>query len=338
MICATTPRQRVWKAIRHEAPDVVPWHLGCTVPARQKLESHFGPLDLDTALGNHLARYRPRPPDAFIEIRRGHFRDEFGVVWNRTIDQDIGMVEEYRLTTRSLERLHLPNPRDPRRYAALPEFLQTNAMRFRYVSVAFSLFERAWSLRGMPDLMVDMLEAPSFVDELLDAIMEFDLGILDEVLKYDIDGVLFGDDWGHQKGLLFGAKLWRRFIKPRAARLYSLVREAGKAVMIHSCGKVEQLFPELIEIGLDVFNPFQPEVMDPVEIKRQFGGRLAFFGGMSVQRVLPFGTPEEVRREARRMLRDVGADGGLILAPAHDCPGDIPLENLLAFLDAVQSQ
>jgi uroporphyrinogen decarboxylase len=158
------------------------------------------------------------------------------------------------------------------------------------------------------------------------------------VLKYDIDGVLFGDDWGHQQGLLFGAKLWRRFIKPRVARLYGIVRRAGKAVMIHSCGKVEQLFPELIEIGLDVFNPFQPEVMDPVEIKRQFGGRLAFFGGMSVQRVLPFGSPDEVRREVRRMIRDVGADGGLILAPSHDMPGDIPLENMLAFIDAVQSQ
>jgi len=334
----TTARQRVWQAIRHEQPDHVPWYVAGTIPARQKLEAHFGPVDLDTALGNHLVRYKPRAPDAFQEIRPGVFRDEFGVVWNRTVDRDIGVVEECPLTGRTLDGYQFPDPHDPRRYAALPALLHRHSDRFRFVSIGFSLFERAWSLRGMLDLMVDMLEAPAFVDELLDAVVEFDMGILDEVLRYDIDGVQFGDDWGQQNGLLFGRPLWRRFIKPRIARLYGRVKAAGKAVMIHCCGRVQELFPELIEIGLDVFNPFQPEVMDPVAIKRQFGDRLTFFGGMSIQRVLPFGTPDEVRQEAQRLIREVGPGGGFILAPSHDMPGDIPLENILALLDAVQGQ
>jgi uroporphyrinogen decarboxylase len=335
---SVTARQRVWQAIRHEQPDRVPWFLGCTVPARQKLAAHFGPVDLDVAVGNNLVRYKARAPDAFQEIRPGVFRDEFGVVWNRTVDRDIGVVEDYQLADRTLAGYRFPDPHDPRRYAALPAFLAAHPDQFRYVSIGFSLFERAWTLRGMMDLMTDMLEAPAFVDELLDAIFEFDMGLLDEALRYDIDGVLFGDDWGQQTGLLFGARLWRRFIKPRVARLYGRVKAAGKAVMIHCCGRVQELFPDLIEVGLDVFNPFQPEVMDPVEIKRQFGDRLTFFGGMSIQRVLPFGTPADVRREAQRLIREVGQGGGFIIAPSHDMPGDIPLENMLAFVETLQAQ
>lgn len=331
----TTPRQRVWQAIRHRQPDRVPWQFGYTVPARQKLERHFGTADLDAVLGNHLAKYRARASEAMVEVRPGFWRDEFGVVWNRTIDPDIGTVVEYPLKDRSLSGFAFPDPHDPRRYAALPSFLAAHAERFRYVSVSFSLFERAWALRGMEQLLIDMLEAPEFVDELLDALVALDLGILEEVLSQDIDGVSFGDDWGQQRGLIFGRRLWQRFIKPRITQLYEVVKRAGKAVLIHSCGQVQSLFPELIEAGLDVFNPFQPEVMDPYEIKRQFGSRLAFFGGVSVQKLLPFGTPQQIRDEVRRLMDRVGAGGGFIIAPSHDMPGDIPLENLVAFVEAV---
>jgi uroporphyrinogen decarboxylase len=189
----------------------------------------------------------------------------------------------------------------------------------------------------MEQLLVDMLEAPEFVDVLLDALTAFDLGILEEVLSLDIDGVMFGDDWGQQRGLIFGRRLWQRFIKPRITQLYAAVKRAGKAVLIHSCGQIQELFPELIEAGLDVFNPFQPEVMDPYQIKRQFGSRLAFLGGVSVQKLLPFGTPQQIRGEVRRLMDGVGAEGGFIIAPSHDMPGDIPLENLVAFVEAVHN-
>ena len=132
------------------------------------------------------------------------------------------------------------------------------------MSMAFSLFERAWSLRGMTDLMIDMLEAPEFVDELFDAITDYNCGVLEEVLRYDIDCVRLGDDWGQQNGLIFGGRLWRRFIKPRLARMYGMVKRAGKAVMIHSCGRVQELFPELIELGLDIFNPFHGSNGKPI--------------------------------------------------------------------------
>jgi uroporphyrinogen decarboxylase len=332
----TTPRERVWQAIRHRQPDRTPWQFDATIPTADKLKAHFGTDNLDDALGNHLAKYRARPPDALLEVRPGFWRDEFGVVWNRTVDKDIGVVENYLLKERTLAGYRFPDPSDPRRYAGLPAFIAANQHRFRYVSIAYSLFERAWSLRGMEPLMVDMLEAPAFVDELLEAVADFQCGILEESLRYDIDAVMFGDDWGQQNGLLFGLRHWRRFIKPRIARMYGLVKRAGKAVIIHCCGKVQELFPELIELGLDVFNPFQPEVMDPWEMKDRFGRELAFYGGVSIQRLLPFGTPEQIRDEVGRLSEGVGQDGGYIIAPSHAMPGDIPLENLLAFIEAVR--
>jgi len=331
------PRERVWHSIRHKEPDRVPYHLSYTVPARQKLEAYYGTPDLDNVLDNHLVKYKPRRPDAWQEVRPDYWRDEFGVVWNRTVDKDIGVVDKYLLQEQTLEGYTLPNPHDPLRYQGLPAFIEQNPARFRVVNIGFSLFERAWSLRGMANLMIDMLEAPAWVHELLDAIVAFDLGLIEEVSRYDIDAVMFGDDWGHQRGLLFGAPLWRRFIKPRLALLYGAVHKADKAVLIHSCGKVQELFPSLIDLGLDVFNPFQPEVMDLGRIKSEFGADLSFYGGMSIQRILPFGTPQQVRDEARRLMDEIGRGGGFIIAPSHDMPGDAPLENMVAFIEAVRT-
>ncbi len=330
-----TPRERVRLAIRHCQPDRVPYHFGCTTPARLKLEAYYGTTDLDQTLDNHLVKYKVRLP--YEEVRPGFVLDEFGVVWNRTVDKDIGIPTVYQLSERSLAGYPFPDPRDPRRLAGLPAFVAAYPDRFRLASMGFSLFERAWTLRSMTELMVDMLEAPAWVDELLDAITDFNLATIDEILQYDVDGVLFGDDWGQQRGLLFSPALWRRFIKPRIARMYGRVKAGGRAVFIHTCGKVQELFPELIELGVDVFNPFQPDVMDVYAVKRQFGRQLSFYGGMSVQQLLPHGTPAQIRDEARRLLDEIGREGGYIIAPSHDMPGDIPVENMVAFIEAVRA-
>lgn len=329
-------RERVWAAIRHQQPDRVPYSLTFTQPAAQKLQTHYGVGDLDTFLDNDMVRYSIRQSGLLVELSPGLYRDEFGVVWDRSIDKDIGFPAVHPLRERSLDGFAMPDPLDPVRYQGLPSFIEKHPQRFRLVSFGFTLFERAWVLRGMPELMMDMLEAPAWVDELLDALMDFNVRVLQELLTYDVHAILFGDDWGQQQGLLFSPRLWRRFIKPRLAQLIGLVKAAGRAVMVHSCGKVQSLFPDLIEIGLDVFNPFQPDVMDVYEMKRQFGDRLAFYGGMSVQRTLPHGTPQEVHDEAVRLMRELGRGGGFIIGPSHHMPGDIPVENMVAFVEALR--
>ena len=331
-----TPRERVWQSIHQQQPDFVPYHIIYTIPVKQKLEEHYQTTALDDVLGNHIVKYRLRLPD--VEVAPERWRDGYGVVWDRSVDKDIGVVTNYPLIKRDLSIINYPNPKDEHIYQGLPRFIADNHHRFRMASVGFALFERAWSLRNMQELLIDMLEAPSFVHELFESITKIQLSILDEALKFDIDAILFGDDWGQQTGLIFGARHWRKFIKPYIAQLYAKVKQANKAVFIHTCGKVQELFPELIELGVDVFNPFQPEVMDVYEMKKQYGQHLCFYGGVSIQQTLPFGTPQQVRSEVNKLMKTIGKDGGYIVAPSHAMPNDIPLENILAFVQAVQNQ
>jgi len=162
--------------------------------------------------------------------------------------------------------------------------------------------------------------------------------VIDAACSWPIDGMRFGDDWGHQRGLIMGRALWKELIGPRVRQMYQAVKARGKRVFIHSCGKVDELFPDLIECGVDVFNPFQPEVMDVYAVKKQFGDRLSFFGGISTQKTLPFGTPAQVREEVKRLLDQVGRQGGYIASPAHDIPKDAKPENIAAMIEVLQAQ
>ena len=331
-----TKREVVRKTLMHEPPPYVPWSCGFTVEAKQKLQNHFGNTDLEHAVQNHILTLGS-DIGFFEDLGRNLVRDVFGVVWDRSIDRDIGNVQGNTLTGPSLKGYTFPDPLDMRFFEDIPEKIETYGDRFRVYSLGFSLYERAWTLRGMENLLMDMVTHPDFVHELLNRIADYNIAQVHEALTYDIDAVYFGDDWGQQQGLIMGPELWHRFFYPVLQRMYGEVRSAGKFVMIHSCGDVDELFDDLIEIGLNCFNPFQPEVMDVFDLLKRYQGRLAFHGGLSTQRTLPYGSVEDVKDETTRLL-GAGKDGGYIFAPAHDVEGDVPLENMLAFLETVQTQ
>jgi len=310
--------------------------MGFTKEAKEKLQRHYGCDDIEVPLDNHLLKLGS-DIGFFTELGNDRVQDVFGVVWNRSVDKDIGNVEGRVLAGPALQGYAFPDPLDARFFADIPGKIARFPDRFRVFQIGFSLYERAWTLRGMEQLMTDFHDCPGFVHELLGRIADYNIAQARAALEYDIDAVYFGDDWGQQHGLQMGPRLWREFILPQLKRMYAVVREAGKFVMIHSCGDVDELFDDLVAIGLSSFNPFQPEVMDVHDLLPRYRGQLTFHGGLSTQRTLPFGTVGDVRAEVRRLL-ELGRDGGYIFAPAHDVEGDVPLENMLAAIELVQNQ
>jgi uroporphyrinogen decarboxylase len=329
-------REVVREAILGRRPPYVPWSMGFTVEAKAKLQKYFGDEDIEVAVDNHFVRLGS-DIGFFDDLGGDRFRDVFGVTWDRHIDKDIGNVEGCVLPEPTLDGYEFPDPLDPRFFAGMREKIDRFGDRFRVFQIGFSLYERAWTLRGMENLMVDFIEHPAFVRDLFSAIADYNIAQAREALRYDIDAVHFGDDWGQQHGLQMGPRLWREFLLPPLRRMYGAIREAGKFVSIHSCGDVDELFDDLVAAGVNCFNPFQPEVMDVHSLLPSYRGRLAFHGGLSTQKTLPFGTPDDVRTECGRLLK-LGSDGGYIFAPAHDVEGDVPLENLLAAIETVQGQ
>jgi uroporphyrinogen decarboxylase len=333
-----TPRQRVIASLEHRQPDATPYHVTFTAPARQKMIEYYGDPGFESRLENCLLLLGTSLPQKDVPGAPGIQEDEFGVQWDKSIDTDIGSVCNTRITPATFKDYRFPDPESPERFAGFPSALRQRGERFAVASMGFTLFERAWTLAGMENVLVAMIDDKAFVNALFDGILEYALAVTRRALTHDIDGMRFGDDWGQQRGLIMGPSLWREFIKPRIRILYGLVKSHGRRVFIHSCGKVDELFPDLIECGVDVFNPFQPEVMDVEEMKRRYGAWMTFFGGISTQRTLPYGSVADVKEEVKRLTESVGKEGGYIASPAHDIPKDAKPENIAAMLEALQHQ
>ena len=171
----------------------------------------------------------------------------------------------------------------------------------------------------------------------MDRIVEIRLVVIERYLELGVDGAYFGDDYGAQVSTLFSPVTWREIVKPRLARLFEPFLDRGLPVMMHSDGDIASVVPDLVEIGLTALNPVQPEVVDHRWLHQEFAGKLAFYGGVSTQTVLPYGTPEEVKDAARRCVADLAPNGtGLMLAPSHRMMSDIPMANIEALMEAME--
>jgi len=331
-----TKRDIVKTVLEHKRPPYVPWHFGFTVEAKQKLIDFYGSEDIMEITNNHMLVLGDEI-GFFEDIGNDRFKDFFGVTWDRSIDKDIGNVEGQVLPNPTLSGYDFLDPLADRYFSDIPGLLEKYPDRFRIFEIGFSMYERAWTLRGMEALLMDFVVNPDFVHELMSAICDYNITQIEQALKFDIDAVKLGDDWGQQRGLIMGKDCWNEFIRPYLARIFKVVKDAGKFVFLHSCGDVDELFDPLVKIGLDNFNPFQPEVMDIDKILPSYRGRLSFHGGLSTQRILPYGSVEDVKKESDRLL-ELGREGGYIFAPSHDVEGDVPLENMLAFMDRAKQQ
>jgi uroporphyrinogen decarboxylase len=198
------------------------------------------------------------------------------------------------------------------------------------------IFEKGYNLLEFGNFMCYLLTEPDMIDRLLGKVTDFKVEIAKETAKRGFMMGHYGDDLGMQTGELFSLDAFRRSILPHIKRVFRVFKDAGLPVQMHSCGNIVKFIPDLIDAGLDVLEPVQP-VMDIQYLKREFGKDLTFYGGVDTQELLVFDTPERVREETLRTIDVLGKGGGYIVAPAQEVMPDVPLENILAFIEAVKS-
>ena len=339
-----TPKERVIAQINHQETDPIPYTLGFDEEGHfeERLDDHFG-SDAWQGLLDSAIRSLPRPGTGVIvdETVERYYTDAYGTTWQ--VDRrPYGLVEP-ALKEPSLEGYEFPDVDalfDPDWEDEARREIEEQGDHFLVASFGFGLFERSWTIRGFDNTMKDVAAHPDFYDELVERIADHHLEMVERVLGLPIDGVMLSDDWGYQRGVIIGAERWRRFLKPRMARLYARAHEAGKYTLTHCCGSIEEIIPDLIEIGLDVYESVQPEAKNnsPYELKQKYGDEITFWGGLGSQTTIPFGTPEEIKAEVARLCREMGRGGGYILAPAKVLQPETSIDNAAAVVEAFLEQ
>jgi uroporphyrinogen decarboxylase len=226
-------------------------------------------------------------------------------------------------------------------YDHLPAEIAALHQRGRAAAFAMSdmTWEIAWYLRGMEPLMMDMAGEDEKATWLLDKTTEQAIIRARRYVTLGVDLFHVGDDVGMQRAMMMSVEFWREWLKPRFAKVIRAAKETRPDVIFsyHTCGFVTPIIEDLIEIGVDVLNPVQPECMDFGEIHAQYGDRLSFWGTIGTQSTMPFGTPAEVRRVVHRNLGIAGAKGGLLCTPTHILEPEVPWENILAYVEACRT-
>jgi uroporphyrinogen decarboxylase len=196
------------------------------------------------------------------------------------------------------------------------------------------IYERAYDLMGFEEFMVNLAINPNLIEELLDKITDYKVEVAKKFVALGFKAGHTCDDLGTQNGVLFSLKTFRKVLRPRMERLWQVYKDAGLPIFFHSCGNITEFIPDLIEIGLDVLEPVQP-CMDLRYLKKEFGKDITFWGGIDTQKILPDGTPEQVKKMVRETIRILGKGGGYIIAPSQEIMKDIPINNIKALIETI---
>ena len=344
-----TLRQRIERAFRFEEVRPTPYTVWYDRNTEERLDRHFGGTAWKTPIENCVQRFVVLwEPEERLE--QDVYRDIHGTVWRK--GNPIHIVKPalaepdmrgYSIPGYTAYLAAGPGARIDHSHRIIPAYgyddlaarlASTPSQALRIVGYGPGVFERGWMIRGFEDFLVDLVSEPGFVEELLDQVTARQVELIKDLCRLPVDGILFADDWGDQRTVTIGPELWRRFIKPRVAKLYETVHAAGKLAFQHTCGNVLPIVPDLIDIGLDCLQSLQPEAMPVYELKQRYGRDLVLWGGLGTQELLPFGTPEAIRNEARRLKRELGRGGGYIFSSSKPIMSDVPIANAVALIEA----
>lgn len=368
-----TSRERVNRALDHKEPDRVPFDLGGTfastivLGAYRRLADYLGVDDPEPVFSRFTSQTviphegvleklgidtrclalgapdgRPEREDA-----SGTMIDEWGVGRRKpasSLYYDLSYSPlAGSITPEDLERHPWPDPDDPGRYRGLRErarYLHGETDYAVILNLPLGLVHQAQFLRGFEDWFIDLLLNPELAGDLMDRVNDVNKRIVANALdicgEY-VDVVMYADDVAVQNGPMFANETYRQLIKPREKEVFDLVKEKSNAkILYHCCGSVVHLLDDFIEIGVDAITPVQVSAkdMDTKWLKDNYGHRLSFWGGVDTHRVLPRGTPAEVKAETKRRLADLMPGGGYILNSVHNIQPDVPPENILAMFEA----
>jgi uroporphyrinogen decarboxylase len=201
---------------------------------------------------------------------------------------------------------------------------------------AGSIYEWSWWLRGMERFMMDLVADPAVAEAVLRKVEDHTTRLALATAAAGVDVLCFYDDAGMQRGMQIAPALWRRFIRPAWQRVLDAVRSRYPRVrfFLHCCGKIDPIVPDVVELGFHILHPVQPECMDFQAVYREYGGRIVLAATISAQRLFPFGSPDEVRAEVRRLAQVVGPDRRAILMPSNRVQPETPWANVAAFAEA----
>jgi uroporphyrinogen decarboxylase len=243
-------------------------------------------------------------------------------------------------TVADVEAYPFPDLAEPYRYEGVREAIQ--ALHERDLAAVLSwemtILEKAWRIRGFEELMADLIFKPGLVECLLDQIAARTGYLATRYAELGVDIIQLGDDIGCQRGMILSPEYWRTYIKPRLRQIIADIKAAHPEVLVfyHTDGDVTPVIPDLIEIGVDILNPVQPECMDIAKLVQEYGNRLSFWGGIGTQTTMPFGTVSDVRAAVRQLIHYARKSGGWLIAPTHLIERDVPWRNIEAFVEAVR--
>jgi uroporphyrinogen decarboxylase len=343
---AMTSRERVLTAVARKKPDRTPADYKAEPEVNQRMMAHFG-----------LSEYEDLLKALEIDIRRanplqvGRLNKDLG----DGVFEDYWGIRSVRLkAAHGAYDMHVRTPLwDAESVDDLaahdwpwPDIYDYSVMKaqcagwgeYLVMYEGADLFTRPCILRNMENVMLDLVLRPEMVHYLIEKFTAFyceDVARAFEATAGGIDLYCEWSDFGTQRGLQISIPMFREFIAPYLKRLIDAVHSGGAKFMLHSCGAIRDLIPVFLELGVDVLDPIQVAAtgMDPAALKKDFGDRLAFHGGICTQRTLPFGTPEEVREAVRDRVATLGRGGGYILASSHDISADTPTANILAMYE-----
>ena len=332
----TMENDREWieRILGHVEGRRVPYNFMFSPPARQRAEQHYGD-NLEERLSFPIrmtGTVSIKPLYANPGVFGDTVEDEFGVVWS-TSEIDRGSPIEPCLAQASLSGYAFPDAKKKYRFEGIGQWCFRQHGHYRIIWVG-DLWERATFMRGMENLLMDVALKPAFVEGLLAGLTDYILETMEILFeRFEFEGIALSDDYGIQTSMIISPEDWRRLVKPCLVKIYGLAKKYGRTVFHHSCGNIVPIIGDMIDVGLDILHPIQPEAMDIAFLKKKYGRHVTFCGGVSTQELLIKGTAEEVRREVQRLKRQMGAGGGYIIEPGITIQADVPVENLIAMID-----